>query len=101
MVILPMRVKTFILIKVLEMPSHNKEARVIYEKRQQALRDKLSALNHEREEGRQEGRQEGEHNAQQKIAIKMLVRGNDVADVAEYTELSLEEVKKLQRKISH
>jgi flagellar biosynthesis/type III secretory pathway protein FliH len=99
------------------MLSHDKKSREIYEDRMKAQRDKASMLHHAREEGMQHGlqqgmqrgmqqgmqrgMQQGEHNAQQKIAIKLLLRGNSDADVIDYTGLSLEEVKKLQEKIRH
>lgn len=84
-------------MEVLTMLSHDKHAREIYEKRQQALHDKASALHHEREEGRQEGR----YSTQQEIAIKLLLDGNSPVSVAKYTNLSLEELKNLQKNFSH
>lgn len=76
-------------MEVLEMLSHDKNAREIYEKRQQSLHDKTSALNHER------------RSAQQEIAIEMLREGMNLNIIAKCTHLLLEEVQELQRKISH
>lgn len=48
-----------------------------------------------REQGRQEGRQEGRMEEKRDVARRLLARGMDPAEVAEATELPLEEVQKL------
>ena len=47
-------------------------------------------------EGRIEGRKEGKIEGINEIALRMLKRGKELAEIVEDTGLSIEEVKKLQ-----
>lgn len=66
-----------------------------------ALSDNVNVINTAKKEGKEEGVVEGKYSTQQEIARKLLLRGNSITDIAEDTELSLEEIKKLQKNISH
>ena len=63
-----------------------------YEQREKALRDYYSYM----DESYADGIQQGEQNKSREIALRMLKRGKDVNEIAEDTDLSLEEVQKLQ-----
>ena len=52
-----------------------------------------------RQEGRQEGWQEGEHSRAVTMARKMLLAGEPVSKVVEFTDLPLEEVQKLKEEL--
>jgi predicted transposase/invertase (TIGR01784 family) len=71
--------------------SSDKEALRAYQMRELALSDWTSGINHARREGRKEGRKEG----QREIASKMRKRGIPVAQIAEDTGLSVEDIEKL------
>lgn len=66
--------------------------RYLYEMREKALLDHVSAMEGAKEEGREEGREEGKT----EIALRMLKRGIRVSEVAELTGLSKADVEKLQ-----
>ncbi|BBB90227.1 Rpn family recombination-promoting nuclease/putative transposase [Methylomusa anaerophila] len=67
--------------------------RYLYEMREKALRDHLSAMYYAKEEGREEGREEGIR----ETALRLLAMGLLPADVSKGTGLSLEEVEKLRK----
>lgn len=53
------------------------------------------------EEGRQEGWQEGQFTAKENIALKLLAKDYDLAEIIEITELSLEQIEQLQQQQSN
>jgi predicted transposase/invertase (TIGR01784 family) len=84
--------------------SRDPEAIREYEARHKALMDQLSAIkeNERRqkqqyEEGMAKGIAEGEHKKAVAMALKMLADGISIEQVANYSGLSLEEVKKLKK----
>lgn len=62
--------------------------RYLYEMREKALRDQISALYYAKQEGVVEGKKE--------IAFRMLGKGSSIEDIVEITGLSLEEVMQLK-----
>ena len=75
--------------------SNDAEQREIYDMRAKILKDKVSALNKEKEEGREEGREEGEKKKAFEIAENLL----DVLDnetIAMKTGLTIEEIQNLR-----
>nr|WP_276508297.1 Rpn family recombination-promoting nuclease/putative transposase [Megamonas funiformis] len=81
----------------------DKIERRAYEQREKAIRDYYSYISAFKEEGieqgLQRGLQQGENIKAIKIAIKMLNRGDNIEDIADITELSIEEINKLRTKI--
>lgn len=71
---------------------HDAKLRHKYELQEKAIRDYNSGMLAAREEGAQ--------NKAHQIALRMLKRGYVIADIAEDTELSIEEVKQLQRQLN-
>jgi hypothetical protein len=87
-------------IHVLDVMNFNDEERDSYEEHLKWLRMELSTLKKHKEEGRAEGRLEGraEGMLEEKIAIakKMLIKGRDIEEIAELTNLTKEEISKLK-----
>jgi predicted transposase/invertase (TIGR01784 family) len=99
--------------------SQDKESLRDYDMREMALSDYTSGMNFARREGRQEGHQEGrqegiaigeergitigekrgEKKAVIKYAIKLFQRGMNVVEIADITDLNMEEVKEIVRNI--
>ena len=81
----------------------DKIERRAYEQREKAIRDYYSYMSAFKEEGLeqglQQGLQQGENIKAIKIATKMLNRGDNIEDIADITELSIEEINKLKTKI--
>jgi predicted transposase/invertase (TIGR01784 family) len=63
--------------------------------REMAMSDWTSGINYAREEGIREGMEKGVREGMEKIAAKMKKRGASVAQIAEYTELSIGDIAKL------
>ena len=63
------------------MLSLDKEARLVYESRQKALKDKISAINTAEKRGREEGIKEGIEKEKFNIALNMLENGRSVEAV--------------------
>lgn len=80
----------------LEEISADEEKRLEYEERQKAIRDHRHMLASGRREGRREGLREGKHEHAVEMARKMLADKLPLEKVAEYSGLSLEEVRKLE-----
>nr|WP_276531993.1 Rpn family recombination-promoting nuclease/putative transposase [Brevibacillus invocatus] len=78
-------------IDVLEFLNQDKEARKLYELREKALKDELNMI-----EG---AKAEGERQKAIQMAMKMLTKGKDVEEIAEFTELSLEEIEELKQQL--
>jgi predicted transposase/invertase (TIGR01784 family) len=91
----------------LEFLSQNEEARRLYEIRQKMLHDEASMIDGAKEEGKKEGRIEGRIEGEiegrieekRQFALKLLQRGMTVTDVTEISELSEDEVRRLQDNI--
>lgn len=71
---------------------HDEKLRRKYELQEKAIRDYNSGMLAAREEGAQ--------NKAHQIALRMLKRGYAIADIAEDTELSIEEIKQLQKQLN-
>ncbi len=85
--------------ETLKVLSLNKEARIVYESRQRALREKesiLGAAEEAKKEGSIEGIKEGIKEGKFKIAMKMLSKGKTIEEIVEMTELSRDEIEKLK-----
>ena len=70
--------------------------RYLYEMREKALLDQVSAMEGAREEGRAEGKLEGKFEARRETALRLLRMGMQFNDVAMATGLSVEDIQKLQ-----
>ena len=70
--------------------------RYLYEMREKALLDQVSAMEGAREEGRAEGKLEGKFEARRETALRLLRMGMQLNDVAMATGLSVEDIQKLQ-----
>lgn len=57
----------------------------------------INAKEEAREEGRDEGREEGRDEEKIQIALKMLKRGLPISDISDFTGLTLEEIKQIQK----
>lgn len=66
--------------------------RYLYEMREKALLDHVSAMEGAKEEGRVEGRTEGRAEAQRETALRLLNMGMALEDIAKATGLSGEEL---------
>ncbi|MBN7573921.1 hypothetical protein C1H57_02865 [Clostridium sp. 2-1] len=71
--------------------SNDAEQREIYEMRAKILKDKVSALNKAKEEGREEGKIE--------MAIEMLKDGEPIEKIIKYSKLDESEILELKKKI--
>jgi predicted transposase/invertase (TIGR01784 family) len=84
----------------LEFLSQDREARMLYEMRQKALRDHISAIEGAREQGRLEGRErgrlEGRVEGRVEVARNMLAMGLDVELIAQATGLAREKLEELK-----
>ena len=91
--------------KVLEVLSLDKEARLVYESRQKALKDKISAINTAEKRGREEGIAEGIKEGIEKekfnIALNMLENGMSIDVVEKITGLSKIRVNEIFKEIKH
>ena len=91
--------------KVLEVLSLDKEARLVYESRQKALKDKISAINTAEKRGREEGIAEGIKEGIEKekfnIALNMLENGMSVEVVEKITGLSRTRVNEILKETKH
>jgi predicted transposase/invertase (TIGR01784 family) len=89
-------------MEMLERLSATKEERELYEERMKWLRDVESAMEGREEKGRQEGFEEGFgqgiEQTKRENALRMHQKGLSIPDVAECTELSEEEVRRLAGK---
>ena len=80
-------------LSVLNKLRENTQAFHLYEQRQKALHDKASALHNAREEGK--------YQVQQEVAIKLLHAGVDHLIITAATGLTADQIKKLQKQITH
>ena len=87
--------------KVLEVLSLDKEARLVYESRQKALKDKISAINTAEKRGREEGIKEGIEKEKFNIALNMLENGMSIDVVEKITGLSKTRVNEILKEIKH
>ncbi|MEL7597105.1 MAG: hypothetical protein AAGU01_02765, partial [Clostridiaceae bacterium] len=71
--------------------SNDAEQREIYDMRAKILKDKVSALNKAKEEGREEGKIE--------MAIEMLKDGEPIEKITKYSKLSEDEILELKKKL--
>jgi len=97
------RMATNILLQV----SKDEEARAYYESELRFQLDQNSRFNHAKREGIAEGRAEGKKEAENKalkektsrdikLIKKMLKRGDTIAEIADFLEMTVEEVEKLK-----
>lgn len=84
-------------LTTLEFLSQDREARELYEAHQKAIHDWNSNIQGAREDGKIKGKIEG----RSEVARRMRNKGMPVEDVAELTELSIEEVEQLRRDQTH
>jgi predicted transposase/invertase (TIGR01784 family) len=87
-------------IRAMIEPTFTELEQTQYYKDLQAMKEQMrqEGLQEGRQEGRQEGLQQGERRKQESTAKKLLVMGLSVEQVAEATELSIEEIHALQSK---
>ena len=79
----------------MEFLSQDEQTRVLYEARQKALHDYVSAIGDAEERGETKGRMEG----RMETAQAMLTRGMDMRLISEVTGLSAEEVERLRKQM--
>ena len=82
-------------LTTLEFLSQDEQTRVLYEARQKALHDYVSAIGDAEERGETKGRMEG----RMETAQAMLTRGMDMRLISEVTGLSAEEVERLRKQM--
>ena len=80
-------------LNVLEFLSQDEQTRLLYEARQKGLHDYVSAM----VSAEEKGREEGEHQHAISTARKMLLAGLAVEQIAEFVNLSVDEVKALRK----
>ena len=87
--------------KTLEILSLDKKARMTYEQRQKALKDKISMLSGAKEEGIKEGIEKGIEKEKFNIALNMLENGMSKDVVEKITGLSKTKVEEIEKEIKH
>lgn len=80
--------------------SNDAEQREIYDMRAKILKDKISALNKAKEEGRMEGRMEGREEGKIEMAIEMLKDGEPIEKIIKYSKLRENDILELKKKLS-
>ena len=87
-------------LTVLNVMNFNDEERELYEDHLKWLRIEANTLkkaeNKAREEGLAEGKVEGKAERDIEIAKKMLIKGKDIAEIVEFTDLTKEQIEKLK-----
>ncbi|MBP2656698.1 MAG: nuclease family transposase [Firmicutes bacterium] len=71
--------------------------RYLYEMREKALHDHVSAISSAKEEGLEEGLRKGRVEANCETVVRLLAMGLSVAEVSAGTGLPIEEVEKLKQ----
>ncbi|MDR1236206.1 MAG: hypothetical protein LBJ96_04320 [Holosporaceae bacterium] len=93
-------------METLKYISADPETRAIADLRQKTINDRNSEMTIAREEGKAEGRAEGRAEGKAEgalektraLALKMLKKGTSIEDIADLTELSIEEIESLKNK---
>ena len=67
-----------------------------YEYRGMRIQDERGAITHAREEGRKEGHKDGERHKAIKMACKMKAKGYNAAEIADLTDLTVEEIEAIE-----
>ncbi|MDM8527435.1 Rpn family recombination-promoting nuclease/putative transposase [Anaerolineales bacterium HSG24] len=67
-----------------------------YEYRGMRIQDERGAITHAREEGRKEGHEKGEKHKAIKMACKMKAKGYDAVEIADLTDLTVEEIEAIE-----
>lgn len=83
--------------KALEVLSLDKQARMTYDMRQKALKDKVSSLENAEKKGRDEGIKEGEKKKVLEMAKKMLSKNKPIDEIMEFTDLTKEQIEELKK----
>ena len=83
-------------VTTLEFLSQDERARQLYEERQKALMTYTADV----EGAREEGREEGEHHRAVSTARKLMAAGMDVKQIAEFVDLSVDEVEAIRRSLN-
>ncbi|MGF9796869.1 Rpn family recombination-promoting nuclease/putative transposase [Brevibacillus agri] len=82
--------------------SRDEKKWVEYESRRKAILDEMAAVREaeiRQQKAREEGLAEGERQKAIQMAKKMLARGKDVEEIAEFTELTVEEIEQLKKQL--
>ena len=72
--------------------SNNEEQRAMYDMRTQIFRDRISAFNKAKKEGREEGREEGIKQGVYRVAASLKQAGVQLDIIQSTTGLSMEEI---------
>jgi predicted transposase/invertase (TIGR01784 family) len=85
-------------MEALEFLSQNPEARTLYEMREKAKRDEVSAIVSAERRGKAEGREEGREEGKILVARNLLSKGNlSIKEIGEVTGLPISEIEKLKQ----
>jgi len=83
-------------LTVLNVMNFNDEERELYEDHLKWLRIEANTLKKAENKAREEGVAEGKAERDIEIAKKMLIKGKDIAEIVEFTDLSKEQIEKLK-----
>jgi predicted transposase/invertase (TIGR01784 family) len=85
-------------MEALEFLSQNPEARALYEMREKAKRDEVSAIVSAERRGKAEGREKGREEGKILVAKNLLSKGNlSIKEIGEVTGLPISEIEKLKQ----
>ena len=88
-------------LDALQALSADEKTRELAERREKALKDEAMFLKEAKKIGREEGRKEGITEGEKKLAIRLLKKKLlTVEQIAEASDLSIQEIEKLKRSIS-
>ncbi len=79
--------------------SADEKTRRLYEMREDAIRDRISALTGAEKKGFEKGIKKGELKKSIKIAKKMILKGNDLEDIMDITDLPFEKILELKKSL--
>ncbi len=83
-------------LTVLNVMNFNDEERELYEDHLKWLRIEANTLKKAENKAREEGLAEGKAERDIEIAKKMLIKGKDIAEIVEFTDLTKEQIEKLK-----
>lgn len=83
---------------LLQIISRDEKARMLYEAKYAEISDQRTRIKFAEEKGREEGIDIGENRKAIRVAEKMLVRGDNIEDIVDMTELPKEKVLELKKK---
>jgi predicted transposase/invertase (TIGR01784 family) len=85
----------------IEYLSSDPQTLALYKARERSLHERANMISSAKEEGIVIGREEGANKKAIKVAEKMLKRGDRIEDIVDITELSIDTVMELRKKMMH